>query len=536
MSYFHGIGYLFYKSALTSDIIPLFLYRLGESKNMRNLKNLWKKVRLYLILVMIPAFIISFFVYEQERENITEKHRQTATLMLNIHRNQINYLIGETEARLSSLATALNHPVNEQHIKRILTETYKKEPRFSALYLLNKDGDVMVSTSPVKEKKKVSYKNILQKAEKSKKSVITDDIHTVSDRLELNIFTPVYDSEGRTTNFLLASIRVDYLKNIMNVPSPELYIKILNQKNQIVFTAGHSPPEKPDGGTVDAFLDQIDWKLEVYPEPVQLDEIVHSLLLSFLSIFILLNIMFLMLQYVLLKRRTKQERAQNEAQKLELIGTLAASTAHEIRNPLTGISGFIQLLQKKYQSKEDQMYFSIIDQEIRRINQIVSEFLVLGKPTAEQWQLNAMNEMIDEIMPIIHSEANLYNVEVEFQDCGEDPAYVYCKKDHIKQVVLNVAKNALESMKNGGKLLIQIEHHQEKAQIIVKDIGEGIPKEMMESIFQPFVTSKEKGTGLGLVVCKRIISMYGGTIQIESEQHKGTTVTITLPTSKEQVD
>lgn len=163
MSYFHGIGYLFYKSALTSDIIPLFLYRLGESKNMRNLKNLWKKVRLYLILVMIPAFIISFFVYEQERENITEKHRQTATLMLNIHRNQINYLIGETEARLSSLATALNHPVNEQHIKRILTETYKKEPRFSALYLLNKDGDVMVSTSPVKEKRRFRTKAFCKK-------------------------------------------------------------------------------------------------------------------------------------------------------------------------------------------------------------------------------------------------------------------------------------------------------------------------------------------------------------------------------------
>ncbi|MCY9219024.1 two-component sensor histidine kinase, partial [Bacillus haynesii] len=83
-----------------------------------------------------------------------------------------------------------------------LTETYKKEPRFSALYLLNEDGDVMVSTSPVKEKKALSYKNILQKAEKSKKSVITDEIHTVSDRLELNIFTPVFDSEGRTTNFL----------------------------------------------------------------------------------------------------------------------------------------------------------------------------------------------------------------------------------------------------------------------------------------------------------------------------------------------
>lgn len=113
---------------------------------MSNLKNIWKKMRLYLILVMVPAFIISFFVYEQERENITEKHRQTATLMLNIHRNQINYLIGETEARLSAMATALNHPVNDKHIKHILTETYKKEPRFSALYLLNKNGEVMVST------------------------------------------------------------------------------------------------------------------------------------------------------------------------------------------------------------------------------------------------------------------------------------------------------------------------------------------------------------------------------------------------------
>ena len=493
-------------------------------------------MRLYLILVMVPAFIISFFVYEQERENITEKHRQTATLMLNIHRNQINYLIGETEARLSAMATALNHPVNDKHIKHILTETYKKEPRFSALYLLNKNGEVMVSTLPAKEKQPLPYKSILQKAESSKKSVITDDTDNMMNNRELSILTPVFSPEGHATNFLLASIRIDYLKNIMNVLSPELSIKILNQKDQIVFTAGHTPPEKETEETVDAFLDQIDWKLEVYPEPVQLDELVHGLLLSFLSIFILLNILFVLLQYVLLKRRTKQERPQNEAQKLELIGTLAASTAHEIRNPLTGISGFIQLLQKKYKSEEDQMYFSVIDQEIKRINQIVSEFLVLGKPTAEQWKLNSMSEMIDEIMPIIHSEANLYNVEVSFQDQAENPAYVFCKKDHIKQVVLNVAKNSLESMKNGGKLLINIEHDEKAAEIVVKDNGEGIPKEMIEKIFQPFVTSKEKGTGLGLVVCKRIISMYGGTIQIDSERHKGTTVTITLPISNEQQD
>lgn len=132
-------------------------------------------MRLYLILVMIPAFIISFFVYEQERENITEKHRQTATLMLNIHRNQINYLIGETEARMSSMATALNHPIDQKQMKRILTDTYKKEPRFSALYLLSKDGDVMVSTLPVKEKSISPTKAFCEKrkAQKNRSSQMT---------------------------------------------------------------------------------------------------------------------------------------------------------------------------------------------------------------------------------------------------------------------------------------------------------------------------------------------------------------------------
>ncbi|MDA7026218.1 ATP-binding protein [Bacillus sp. CLL-7-23] len=494
-----------------------------------------KKVILYLSFVMVPAFIISFFIYNERLEHIAERHRRIASVTLNIHRNQLNYLIGETEARMSTLATALNHPVSKPQIGRILTETYKKEPRISALYLLNTKGDVMLNTKPGQEKKILFSKDILKEAENSKKSVIIDSTEGATDRNELNIFTPVFDEKGRMTNFLMATIPIDYLKNIIDMLSPELFIKVINQKDQIVFTAGSVPPEK-NSETVDAYLDQISWKLEVYPTPVQSKQMARGLLFSFLSIFILLNILFLLLQYILLKRRTKQELAQNETQKLELIGTLAASTAHEIRNPLTGISGFIQLLQKKYTSKEDQMYFSVIDQEIRRINQIVSEFLVLGKPTAEEWQLNMMNEMVDEIMPIIYSEAHLYNVEVEVHNQAKNSAYVFCNKDHIKQVVLNLAKNSLESMKNGGKLTIKIEHDQQMAEVVVKDNGEGIPKEMMEKIFQPFITSKEKGTGLGLVVCKRIISMYKGTIHIESEQRKGTTVTIKLPISNEKAD
>lgn len=197
--------------------------------------------------------------------------------------------------------------------------------------------------------------------------------------------------------------------------------------------------------------------MKVYPNPVTIEELTKSLVLPLSCSIVLLNILFILVLYYLLKRQTQLERSENEAQKLELIGTLAASTAHEIRNPLTGISGFIQLLQKKYKGEEDQLYFSIIEQEIKRINQIVSEFLVLGKPTAEKWELNSLQDIIGEIMPIIYSEGNLYNVEVELQYLTEQPLLVKCTKDHIKQVILNVAKNGLESMPEGGKLTISWE-------------------------------------------------------------------------------
>lgn len=159
----------------------------------------------------------------------------------------------------------------------------------------------------------------------------------------------------------------------------------------------------------------------------------------------------------------------------------------------------------------------------------MSEFLVLGKPTAEKWELNSLQDIFNEIMPIIYSEGNLYNVEVELTFLTDKPLYVKCTKDHMKQVILNVAKNSLESMQDGGKLSISLGAVDQKAIIKVIDNGEGISKEMLEHIFLPFVTSKEKGTGLGLVVCKRIVLMYGGTITIDSELRKGTEVTITLP-------
>ena len=168
-----------------------------------------------------------------------------------------------------------------------------------------------------------------------------------------------------------------------------------------------------------------------------------------------MSILFLLAQYMLLKRQTKLERQQNELQKIELVGTFAASTAHEIRNPLTGIKGLVALLKEKYKDEQDQFYFSVIEQEIERINEIVSEFLILGKPTAIIEQTYDVRTILNEVALIIQSEANLHNIVFHLH-LPDHPVHIRCSKDHMKQVVLNITKNAIEAMTSNDTLTIVV--------------------------------------------------------------------------------
>jgi two-component system, sporulation sensor kinase D len=231
---------------------------------------------------------------------------------------------------------------------------------------------------------------------------------------------------------------------------------------------------------------------------------------------------------MMLRRRAANEKKENELQKLELVGTLAASTAHEIKNPLTGIKGLVQLLSEQYTTEKDQYYFSVINKEINRINEIVSEFLILGKPTVQRTEKIDIREIIRELEPLIEYEVNINRLNSTFL-LPEEPVYVKGTKDQIKQVLLNITKNGIESMEKGGHLTVQLTIKENLAQLVVIDTGIGIPKRDLKKIFKPFFTSKETGTGLGLVICNRIIQTFGGEISISSKVDKGTKVLITLP-------
>ncbi len=123
-------------------------------------------------------------------------------------------------------------------------------------------------------------------------------------------------------------------------------------------------------------------------------------------------------------------------------------------------------------------------------------------------------------------EANLHNIIFILQ-LPDYPVHIRCSKDHMKQVVLNITKNAIEAMSSGGTLTIQVTSNEEHAQLHIIDTGKGIPKHIQKHLFHPFFTNKDTRTGL--VICKRIIEMYNGQIVLDSKENKGTTVHIKLP-------
>lgn len=219
-----------------------------------------------------------------------------------------------------------------------------------------------------------------------------------------------------------------------------------------------------------------------------------------------------------------------KSEMLSGIGQLAAGIAHEIRNPLTSLRGFLQLMiQTNTYSKE---YAEVMMTEFIRLEEIINEFLVLSrKKTAEFKDVN-INKIIQDISKIWETQAILNNVTIE---TSIDPMSFTVKgiENELKQVFINIVKNGIEAMEGRtGQLKIEAKKLEDDRVLLrFQDQGKGIPKEQLEKMGEPFFTTKEKGTGLGLMVSFKIIESHNGKLIFTSEPDKGTTVEITLPLS-----
>ncbi|MFY4773523.1 PAS domain S-box protein [Metabacillus sp. RGM 3146] len=226
--------------------------------------------------------------------------------------------------------------------------------------------------------------------------------------------------------------------------------------------------------------------------------------------------------------RKKTEELMLRSEKLSVAGQLAAGIAHEIRNPLTAIKGFLQLMKP---SDGTDTYYDIVFSELNRIELILSELLLLAKPQESVFKSTHVRTLLQEISTLLETQANLNNVAIEQHHEIKD-LHIKCDQNQLKQVFINLIKNGIDAMPQGGKIIIETKVEQSGLIILVKDTGKGIPQDVLKRMGEPFYTTKEKGTGLGLMITYKIIENHNGTTHVESQIGKGTCFTITLPINK----
>lgn len=226
--------------------------------------------------------------------------------------------------------------------------------------------------------------------------------------------------------------------------------------------------------------------------------------------------------------RKQTEEVLRRSEKLSVVGQLAAGVAHEVRNPLTTLRGFVQLLQKD--GKLAPSYLNIMLSELDRINFIVSEFLVFAKPQASKYQLANLEDIMNDIVMLLHSEANFNNILITTQFDEPIPP-IRCEVNQLKQVFVNMMKNGMEAMPVGGELSIELTRSANGQKIIIRisDQGSGISEEDLQRLGEPFFTRKEEGNGLGIMISQQIIANHKGSMSFQSELGRGTCVEIILP-------
>ncbi|KAA0548157.1 PAS domain S-box protein [Bacillus sp. BGMRC 2118] len=225
--------------------------------------------------------------------------------------------------------------------------------------------------------------------------------------------------------------------------------------------------------------------------------------------------------------RKEAEKLMLESEKLSIAGQLAAGIAHEIRNPLTAIKGFVQLMKSGVVEKEQ--YYEIISSELNRIEMILSELLMLAKPHESSFEETNIIKLVSDVVCLLETQAILHNIRIEFCSSIKNEQ-ITCDENQLKQVFINFIKNSIEAMPSGGVISIELEElNPNRICLTFKDEGCGIPDDLLKKLGNPFVTTKENGTGLGLMVSYRIIENHQGSVTIDSQENVGTTFKIELP-------
>lgn len=230
-----------------------------------------------------------------------------------------------------------------------------------------------------------------------------------------------------------------------------------------------------------------------------------------------------------LTARKEVQRRFAQTERLATLGELMASVAHEVRNPLTAIRGYVQILKQQVHQAHHQEYLSIVLKEIDAINRVIQQLLDFSRPRQSQWQQVKLNQLIQETLILVKTTGLQTRIDFTLQLTDDLPEMI-ADPELLKQVFLNIMINAVQAIANRGNIIIRSWQYNDSHQaVMIQDDGVGIAPQNLQRIFDPFFTTKTTGTGLGLALSQRIINIHHGDIQLTSEPGKGTSFTVILP-------
>lgn len=241
-----------------------------------------------------------------------------------------------------------------------------------------------------------------------------------------------------------------------------------------------------------------------------------------------------LLSHMQAMERAQYEQQLRESEHLATIGRLAASLAHEIKNPLAGISGAIQVIGADIRPGHPHHEVMVeIMRQIDRLDSAVRDLLIYARPKPPQRRLHDLSTIIERALILFREEPTCRHVRVLCEGLGQK-VEAPVDDGQIHQVLTNLLLNAAQACKTDGRIWCRLRPNGRGAQIQVEDDGAGMPPEIMRRVFEPFYTTKARGTGLGLPICKRIVETHGGSIHLDSRCGHGTRVTIDLPSEHVQ--
>lgn len=520
---------------------------------LRSKKNL--SLFLLYLLVFIPVLTMSYFLvadYSHSQQEEINKNEQMAAVLA----ENLDSYLENTKRTLETLAS-LEEVKNKDRVKieSIFQNLMFADTNVALYWASDLTGPYALYPRIGADKHNPEYiKSIYDK-----RGYVSEPHVGANSELEVvTVTTLVSNKKGLTIGVIGASLPVEYLQHKLQtkVGKTGFPILVTNSGQFLVHPERElaSKKFKPDdlifraiqkggSGTVDmvAALDnrekffsyvplkQADWAVIVI-QPVSE---FHNLTKSFLSrnAVIIILVLFLVVlagYYLILYRKQEEEAKIMQAEKLYVVGQLAAGMAHEIRNPMTTIKGFAQLAATgKTGLTHEQL--NIIINESDRIESIIRETILLAKPTSLDFNPVDISSLLHEVGKLMQTQLDSKNVKLTIT-VEKDLPVVSGEPNHLKQVFINLIKNSIDAVPgSGGLIFVYAKRVNRNVMITTQDNGCGILPDIQKKLGNPFVTTKDDGTGLGLTVSYSIIQNHGGTIGVKSDAQAGTIFTIELP-------